>query len=311
MMDLGIAATLDFLIGDPYSFPHPVKFMGRLISFEERIVRKLAKTGKALKAAGFMIVALNILLAFIIPYYILKALEGYRIAYQLANTYFLYTCIAAGCLHREGAKIYKALGRSLDEARYSLSFIVGRDTKSLDEKEIIRATVETVAENASDGVIAPLLFAMIGGAPLAFAYKMVNTMDSMLGYLNEKYRHIGYFPAKTDDLFNFIPARLTGILMCLSSFLRFSVTDGFRIMIRDRKNHKSPNCAYPEGACAGLLGVQIGGDNVYFGEVMKKPKIGDKNRELQRDDINRTIEIMYRAEVLLLAVYFILVGVVL
>lgn len=311
MIDLGIAVVIDFLIGDPYSFPHPVRLMGRLISFEEKMARRFTKGSHGLKAAGFIIAVLNILLAFSIPYYILKALEGYKIAHHIVNTYFLYTCIAAGCLHREGAKIYKALEKSLDEARYSLSFIVGRDTKKLDEKEIIRAAVETVAENTSDGVIAPLLYAMIGGAPLAFAYKMVNTMDSMLGYLNEKYRYIGFFPAKIDDVFNFIPARLTGVLMCASSFLRFNVSHGFRIMIRDRKNHKSPNCGYPEGAAAGLMGVQLGGDNVYFGEVMKKPRIGDKKRELEREDINRTIEIMYRAEVLLVVLYMVLAGVVL
>ena len=144
----------------------------------------------------------------------------YRIIYHCVNIYFLYACLAARCLRDEAIKIYKALENGLEEARYKLSFIVGRDTKSLSKGEIIRAVVETVAENSSDGVIAPLIFAIIGGAPAALLYKMINTMDSMLGYLNEKYRYIGFFPAKTDDVFNFIPARLTGVLMNLSCILR-------------------------------------------------------------------------------------------
>ncbi|HBM81716.1 MAG TPA: cobalamin biosynthesis protein CobD [Clostridiaceae bacterium] len=249
--------------------------------------------------------------SFLVPFYILKLLKGYFLFYHIINTYFLYTCIAAGCLQREAMKIYRSLSKSIDEARYKLSFIVGRETNDLDEKEIIRAAVETVAENTSDGVIAPMLYAMIGGAPLAFLYKMVNTMDSMLGYLNQKYKYIGFFPAKTDDLFNYLPSRLTGIIMCISSALRFNVSDGLRIMIRDRKNHKSPNCAYPEGAVAGLLGVQLGGDNIYFGEVVKKPKIGDRIRELERDDIKKAVEIMYRSEILAAFIYFILLQVIL
>lgn len=311
MIDFLAALFIDFLIGDPYNFPHPVKLMGKIIAFEEKTIRAISKSNTQLKIYGAFIVFINLLISFCIPFYILKILKKYSIFYHAVNIYFLYTCVAAGCLQREGMKIYRSFSQGIDDARYKLSFIVGRDTKNLDEKEIIRATVETVAENTSDGVIAPMFYAMIGGAPLTFLYKMVNTMDSMLGYLNEKYRYIGFFPAKTDDVFNYLPSRLTGVLMCISSVFRFNVSNGFKIMIRDRKNHKSPNCAYPEGAAAGLLGVQLGGDNVYFGEVVKKPKIGDKTRELERDDIKRAAEIMYRSEVFLAAVYFILKVVVL
>lgn len=303
-MDLIIAAFVDLIIGDPYNFPHPVKLMGKLISCEEGIVRSLSKNRRHFLWGGLLIVLLNIFLAFAIPYIILLVLKPYPLLYAIINIYLLYTCIAARCLHYEGMKIYRAIDKGIEEARYRLSFIVGRDTNKLNESEIVRATVETVAENTSDGVIAPILFAIIGGAPLAMAYKMVNTMDSMLGYMNEKYRDIGYFPAKTDDLFNYIPARITGILMNIASILRFNVIDGFVIMVRDRKNHKSPNCAYPEGAVAGLLGIQLGGDNYYFGEIVKKPRIGDKTRELDKKDIKRAIEIMYRSEGLLLIVYF-------
>lgn len=309
-MDLVIAVVIDWILGDPYCLPHPVKLMGHIISFEDRLVRRISKGDKGLKAGGFFIVLINVLAAFFIPYFILKLLRPYNIAWHIVNIYILYTCIAAGCLHREAMKIYSALCKSIEDARYKLSFIVGRETKHLDEGEIVRATVETVAENTSDGVIAPLFYAMIGGAPLAVAYKMVNTMDSMLGYMSEKYRYIGFFPAKNDDLFNYIPSRLTGVLMCLSGIFKFNVINGFKIMIRDRKNHKSPNCAYPEGAAAGLMEVQLGGDNVYFGQVMKKPKIGDAKRKLGKDDIKRTIEIMYRAEILLGLIYILIILVV-
>lgn len=190
---------------------------------------------------------------------------------------------------------------SLDSARTRLSYIVGRDTQNLSREEIVRATVETVSENTSDGIIAPLFYASIFGAPLALCYKMINTMDSMLGYKNEKYRKIGFFPAKTDDVANFIPARLTGILMILTH--PFQIKRSLRIMLRDRKNHKSPNCGYPEAATAGILGVQLGGNNYYFGELVEKPTIGDKLRPLEAEDINRTIKIMYLTEILYLAFY--------
>lgn len=302
-MDLLIAAFLDVIFGDPYFLPHPVRLMGNIISLEEGFIRKHSKSNKVLKIGGGLIVLINIIIAISVPYFFLLLVKGQNIIYHIVNIYFLYTCIAAGCLHREAMKIYKALSVSIEEARLKLSYIVGRDTKNLTSNEIIRATVETVAENTSDGVIAPILYAIIGGAPLAFAYKMINTMDSMLGYMSEKYMNIGFFPAKTDDVFNYLPARITGVLMNLSSLFRYRGINGLKIMIRDRKNHKSPNCAYPEGAVAGLLEVQLGGDNVYFGELVKKPRIGDPVIPLEPRHIKNTIEIMYRAEVALLLIY--------
>lgn len=303
-MDIAISALIDFLIGDPPSFPHPVKFMGRIISYEEKTARRVFN--KNLKTGGFLIVIINIIIGFFIPFFILYLLKPYKIIYHIVNIYFIYTCIAARCLHDEAIKVYKALCNSIEDARYKLSFIVGRETDKLPESEIIRADVETVAENTSDGVIAPLFYIMLFGTPFGFVYKFVNTMDSMLGYMNEKYIDLGFFPAKADDLFNFIPARLTGLLMCTSCIYRFDFANGIRIMLRDRKNHKSPNCAYPEGAAAGLLGVQLGGDNVYFGQVVKKPKIGDKLRELDREDIKKTIEIMYRSEIMLVLIWILI-----
>lgn len=304
MIDILLGCILDLIFGDPYWFPHPVKFMGKLIAFEEKISRRLFR-GNGLYFAGFLIVLINISLAYFIPFYILKALRFNKYIYHAVNIFFIYTLVAARSLRDEAFKVFKALNISLDEARYRLSFIVGRDTKNLEEKEIIRATVETVAENTSDGVIAPIFF-LLFGTPLGFVYKMVNTMDSMLGYMKEEYRYIGFFPAKTDDIFNFIPARITGFLMILSGIFNYDIKYALKIMIRDRKNHKSPNCAYPEGASAGLLKVRLGGDNYYFGELVKKPTIGDAVRELEKEDILKTIKIMFRTEFLFLIISLII-----
>ena len=303
MKSILIAILVDLILGDPYSFPHPVKLMGEIISLEEKLARKISKCGKGLKFAGFLISILNIFLAFILPYFLLKALGKLGIIYHIVNIYLIYTCIAARCLHKEAMKIYRALDKGIKEARHQLSFIVGRDTKNLTEEEIIRADVETVAENTADGVIAPLFYIMLFGAPGGLMYKMVNTMDSMLGYKNEKYKDLGFFPAKIDDIFNYIPARITGFLMCLSSIFKFDIKNGFKIMFRDRKKHASPNSAYSEAAVAGLLNIQLGGNSTYFGKTVEKPTIGDNIKAIERDDIKSTIEIMYRTEVLLILLY--------
>lgn len=194
MIDILCAVIFDLLLGDPPAFPHPIKFMGNIIAAEENLVRRYAKSPRTLRLGGLFMVLINLVLAFGIPYLLLLLLHP--LIYHIVNIYLIYTCLAARCLRDEAIAIVKALEKGIGEARYRLSFIVGRDTSRLDESEIIRATVETVAENTSDGIIAPLLFAMIGGAPLALTYKMANTMDSMLGYKNEKYRELGFFPGK-------------------------------------------------------------------------------------------------------------------
>lgn len=304
-MIIFLAVILDFLIGDPYSFPHPVKLMGNIINIEEKLLRKVTNSKTGLKLGGLIIVITNILLSFFVPLILLKYLRHYKTIYMAVNIYLIYTCIAARSLHYEAMKVYEALNKGIIYARKRVSYIVGRETSNLDEKEIIMATVETVSENTSDGVIAPLLFIIFLGAPGGLAYKFVNTMDSMLGYKNDKYIDLGCFPAKTDDIFNWIPARLTGVLMILSSIGKFNVSDGFKIMIRDRNNHKSPNAPYPEGAVAGLLDIKLGGDNYYHGELVKKPTIGDFKRNIKKEDIKSTIEIMYRSELLLITVYLV------
>lgn len=303
MKSILIAALVDLILGDPYNFPHPVKLMGKIISLEEKLARKISKSGKALKFAGLLISILNISLAFILPYFLLKTLRKLENIYHIVNIYFIYTCIAARSLHKEAMKVYYALDKGIEKARYQLSFIVGRDTKNLTKEEIIRADVETVAENTADGVIAPLFYIILFGAPGGLMYKMVNTMDSMLGYKNEKYKDLGFFPANIDDVFNYIPARITGLLMCLSSIFKFDIRNGFKIMFRDRKKHASPNSAYSEAAVAGLLNIQLGGNSTYFGKTVEKPTIGDNIKAIERDDIKSTIEIMYRTEILLILLY--------
>lgn len=307
IIDITLAVILDWIIGDPYWFPHPVIYIGRFISFLEKKGRKLCKTNMSIKVFGGFIVTIVSVTSFLVPFIILNFAKPVIWLYHVLNIIIIWTTIAAKCLSSEAKKVYYALkDEDLEKARIKLSYIVGRDTKSLSNKEIIRADVETVAENTCDGVIAPLLYAVIGGAPLAMMYKGINTMDSMLGYMNEKYRFIGFFPAKVDDVFNFIPARITGILMCMTSFMvKGNIIESFRIMIRDRKNHKSPNCAYPEAAAAGAMKIQLGGTNVYFGEVMYKPTIGDKKNELSFEHIKDSIKLMYAAETLIVVIYVI------
>ena len=307
MLSLIIAVILDFLIGDPHNFPHPVKLMGRIISLEENVVIKIIKSKKALKLSGLVIVIVNVLLGFLAPFLLLKLVKENKILYTIINTYLIYTCIAARCLHHEAIMVVKALEKGIEEGRKRLSYIVGRDTSQLTEEKIIMATVETVAENTSDGVIGPLFYIALLGAPGGLAYKFINTMDSMLGYMNEKYIDLGYFPAKTDDLFNLIPARITGFLMNIASIGRFDFKNGFKIMKRDSKNHKSPNSGYPESVVAGLLGIQLGGGNYYHGIFVDKPNIGDEINKINKVHIKNTIEIMYRSMIAFLIIYYLII----
>ena len=296
IMDLICAILLDLLIGDPYWFKHPVIYIGKLIKFLDKLGRKICKTHKQIKIFGGVIVVIVAFSSFLVPFIILRISIRVSFGYIIfLNIILLWTTIATRCLHMEGKKVYDSLVKNdIDDARVKLSYIVGRDTKNLSEDEIVRADVETIAENTADGVIAPILYAIIGGAPLAMMYKGINTMDSMLGYMNEKYKYIGFFPAKTDDVFNYVPARITGFLICLAApIVRGDIIESIKVMIRDRKNHKSPNCAYPEGAVAGAMRVQLGGTNVYFGEKMYKPTIGNKIKDLGKEHIIDTIKLMY------------------
>lgn len=305
-----IGVIIDFLLGDPYSFPHPVKLMGRIISFEEKRARNIAKSEYHLKLIGFFIVLINIIIGFSLPLLLLKALKDFEYLYIIVNTYLIYTCLAARSLHYEAVQVKKAFLKGLEEARRRVSYIVGRETKDLSQEEIIKATIETVAENTSDGIIGPLFFIMIFGAPGGICYKFINTMDSMLGYKDEKFKAIGYFPAKVDDIFNFLPARLTSFLMLVSSIGKFDFKRGLKITLRDRRKHASPNSGYPESTVAGLLGIKLGGNSSYHGLLVKKPELGDEIEKLSLYHIDKTINIMYRSEVVFLLLYLLGVAII-
>lgn len=306
--------ALDLIIGDPYSFPHPVRFIGKLISFVEKQIRKMTSSDKGLKIAGFFLWFVVVGVTLGSTSIVLRLFEFNKIAYFAVNTILIYTTLATKCLKDESTKIYKVLKTGdLEKSRIQLSYIVGRDTTNLSEKEIVRATVETVAENTVDGIIAPLFYGFIGGAPLAMAYKAINTLDSTVGYKNDKYYYLGYASAKIDDIANYIPARLGVILLSLGSLLAgFNFKNALKIGIRDRKNHKSPNCALSEGAIAGALGIQLGGTNVYFGKEVYKPTIGDKSREIEIEDIVRTNKIMYSSSIISIitftVIYYLVIG---
>lgn len=301
-----IAVLLDLIIGDPYSFPHPVRAMGALINFEEGIIRKLKESEFTYKLSGLIIALFNISISFLIPFFILHITIGYKYLNMVLEILMMYQILAAGSLTYEAKKVYNSLGKSLDAARKQVSYIVGRDTDSMTEEEVIKATIETVAENASDGVIAPLFYMFLLGVPGGMAYKMVNTMDSMLGYNNEKYKNLGYFPAKIDDLFNLIPARLTAFLMLISSLFKYDVPNGWRVFKRDRYKHKSPNSCQSESMTAGLLGIELGGRRVYKGIELNSGTIGIKKHEIEKEDINKAVSIMLRSELLLVVIYILI-----
>ncbi|MEE0726638.1 MAG: adenosylcobinamide-phosphate synthase CbiB, partial [Clostridium saudiense] len=240
-------------------------------------------------------------IVFIFNYLLLKV--TYRInpsVTMILGSVMIYFCISTKALKIEGLKVVKyVIKDDIEGARKQLSYIVGRDTKNLDKESILKAVVETVAENMSDGVIAPLFYAGIGGAPLAFLYKAVNTMDSMFGYKNDKYIEFGYFPAKLDDVFNYIPARLSGYFIVVVSFiLGLDYKNSFKIYKRDKNNHSSPNSAHPEAAVAGALNVQLGGPNYYFGKLVEKQTIGDDREKIDINKVNNTNNILYCSAVL-------------
>ena len=298
MLSIYAAVLLDALVGDPYWLPHPVRLIGTYIKAFEKCIRGAAKTPQALKAAGVLLTLSTVILTYGFTFIILRLAASISpILYFALSIAFMYTCLAARCLSNEGIKIYKQLvNGDITAARKQTSMIVGRDTDSLDEQELTRAVVETVSENSSDGVIAPLIFMAIGGAPLAMAYKAINTLDSMVGYKSEKYLHFGWCSAKLDDVANYLPSRLTGVLMSAAALLmKLDFKNSITTLIRDGKNHSSPNSGYPEAATAGALGIKLGGTNLYFGKPVHKPTIGEGKRAIEKQDIKRAIFLMLGA----------------
>ena len=305
MISLGACTAgfvLDFIFGDPSWLYHPVRIIGKGIELGERILRKLFRE-KHLVLAGAVLWVFIAGVSFLIPLGLLflaqKIYPGVRFALE---TFWCFQILAGRSLCRESGKVSDRLQEDdLPGARRAVSMIVGRDTESLTGEGVTKAAVETVAENTSDGVTAPLIYMMIGGAPLGFLYKAVNTMDSMLGYKNDRYLYFGRIPAGMDDIFNYIPARITALAMIAAAYLTgLDGRNAWRIYRRDRKKHASPNAAQTESVCAGALRVQLAGDAVYFGKLYKKELIGDRLRPIEPRDIKRAQRLMYVTALLLL-----------
>ena len=296
-----IGFVMDLLFGDPYWLPHPIRWIGRLIGWLDR--KLLGETDGAVRdeaaerKKGRWLVAFVLLLVFFFAAVVLfAAYQIHPAAGIIAESIMTYQMLATKCLKTESMKVYRRLSEhDLRGARKAVSMIVGRDTERLDEEGVAKAAIETVAENASDGVIAPMFYLALFGPVGGFSYKAVNTMDSMIGYKNERYRWFGTAAARLDDLVNFVPARLAGLLMVAAAGLcRFDAANAWRIFRRDRLRHASPNSAQTESVCAGALGIQLAGDASYFGKVVKKPYIGDPKRQVEYEDIRRVNRLMNR-----------------
>lgn len=297
--------VLDLLIGDPHFIPHPVRLIGSLISFLDKRLNCDAKYNISEKKLnlikykrGMLLVFAVIFATFTMSVIIIVAAYSINLyAGVIAEAVMTWQILATKCLRVESMRVYDALRTDgVDAGRRAVSMIVGRDTSVLDAAGVTRAAVETIAENTSDGVIAPMLYTAIGGPVLGFVYKAVNTMDSMLGYKNDKYMYFGRFAARLDDVVNFIPARISAYLMIAAAFIggrQFDGKNAYRIFKRDRFNHASPNSAQTESVCAGALRVQLAGDAVYFGKLVKKKYIGDGLREIEYEDIKRANRLMY------------------
>ncbi len=297
---------LDCLLGDPEGLYHPVRVIGKYISWLEK---RLRTRGGNLRISALWLTASTVLFTMAAVFALLRLLRLWGWAPWFVGAALLdWMGLAARSMVKEARGVEKALGQGLEAARKQVARIVGRDTQNLNEEEIIKATVETVAENTTDGVISPMLYAFLGGPVLLWGFKAASTLDSMVGYLDEKYRDIGWSSAKLDDVLNFIPARLTALLMVCAAYL--TGQDGknaFRIVKRDHANHKSPNCAWSEAAAAGALHIQLGGTHDYFGKPVEKPTIGDADRPAEKKDIHRADLLLYGAS-LLMIIFLCMIG---
>lgn len=307
--------VLDLVFGDPHALPHPIRLIGTLIAgLEKKLLKLQMRDEKKEFYKGILLVVLVLFstgavaaLVLVVAYWL------HPVAGIVVESVMTYQILATKCLKDESMKVYQSLNeQGLEAGRVAVSMIVGRDTNVLDETGVVKAAVETVAENTSDGVIAPMLYTALGGPIVGFVYKAVNTMDSMVGYKNDKYLYFGRAAAKLDDVINFIPARISAYLMIAAAYIGGKAFDGkraYHIYKRDRRNHASPNSAQTESVCAGALGIQLAGDASYFGKVVKKPYIGDAHRAVEREDIVRVNRLMYVttviSEVLCLVIMFV------
>ncbi|WP_442860606.1 adenosylcobinamide-phosphate synthase CbiB [Blautia sp. MSJ-19] len=299
---LAAGFVLDLIFGDPRWLYHPVCLIGNLISVLEKGIRKIfPKTAKGELAGGLLEVILVCICSLCIPGVVLYLLYRYLPwAGMILETFWCYQLLATRSLKEESMKVYDSLKHgTIQEARHAVSMIVGRDTEELTETGVTKAAVETVAENASDGVIAPMIYMAVGGVPLMFLYKGINTMDSMLGYKNDKYLYFGRCAAKLDDAANYLPSRISGLLMIAGAFvIGLDSKNAARIYRRDSRNHASPNSAQTEAVMAGALDVELAGNAYYFGKLYEKPTIGDPIREVETEDIRYANRLLYATAVL-------------
>ncbi|HIS62087.1 MAG TPA: cobalamin biosynthesis protein CobD [Candidatus Scybalomonas excrementigallinarum] len=295
---------LDCMLGDPHSIKHPVQRIGSYITFTEKWCRKMAKGDKKKEViAGGILCGTTVFVSYFVIWAILYIAGIFHpLLRHGIEVWFIYRILASKSLVTETLKVYQKLKEEdLIGARKELSYLVGRDTEELSKEEVIKATIETIAENTSDGVIAPLFFIAIGGAPLGMAYKAVNTLDSMVGYRNEKYEYLGKVSAKCDDICNLIPARISAFLiLAVCALLGYDGKKGVEVYARDRYKHLSPNSAQTESVVAGALNIQLGGTHNYFGKPVEKPTIGDNTRSAKIEDIKRTQYLMYGSTVLMI-----------
>lgn len=301
---------LDLLLGDPQGWPHPIRWIGSLISFftkhflekADKELNENIRKAKKRRLGLLMVILVVIISAGLTGLILLITYHIHYILGMIIEAVITYQCIAAKSLYTESMKVYFALNNEgLDAGRSAVSMIVGRDTEALDEKGVVKAAVETVAENTSDGVIAPLVYLAIGGPILGIAYKAINTMDSMVGYKNDRYLDFGKYAAKLDDMVNFIPSRFSAVLMIISCLFlgkEFSFRNAMKIWKRDRFNHDSPNSAQTESVCAGALGLQLAGPTSYFGKIKEKKYIGDNLREINLLDIKLANKLMFATAII-------------
>jgi len=293
-----VGFALDLIIGDPAWLPHPVVGMGRLTSWMEKVMLRLARTPFSRRVAGLLLVFLVVGATYLAASWLLRTLSGSApVVAVLVEVWLVSTVLAVKSLGQAARRVKDFLQvEEIEEARRSLGWIVGRDTGNLDEPEIVRGCIETVAENTSDGVVAPIFYLFLGGVPLALAYKAVNTLDSMVGYRDEKYRDFGWAAARLDDLANFIPARLTVVFLLLAAvFFGLGASCGWRTVRQDAWKHPSPNGGYPEAAVAGSLRVRLGGTNYYQGRPARRPYLGASFPPPTVHDLDQAVRLMYLA----------------
>ena len=297
--------VLDCIFGDPYRFPHIIRLIGRIISGVESVLYpRCSKSKTTLRIGGIILVVVTLSLSLaIVGTVLFLAHRIHPVCGLVADTFVCYQMVCARQLGIEAIKVQSALEHEgLEAARKAVSMIVGRDTQALDEAGVARAAIETVAENASDGVVAPLLYMALFGPLGGVAYKATNTMDSMVGYKNDRYRYFGTAAAKLDDVLNFIPSRICGLIMCLAApLVGLSGKGAWHVFLRDRLKHASPNSAQGEAATAGALGVRLAGPASYFGKIHEKEWIGDDTRPVEPQDISRAVRLMYATSLAMLA----------